>query len=711
MILVFCMSILQGIFVNTYEVKAADRYPMACSVYEVDTISASSEFVKQGCYDTFAAAKKGMTEAGNDAVVRHKSSLSPTKIIAMTRGILYSYPQRSNSVTLTIKQYNGTKSTYMIKHRELAYFGTESYDGSGNGEVRGTIAGFPGVVKLKDVDLVPYKFIENGKGIWLGGNDATSQNEQPFFVYVKQNYFTAEQNGNYRDLMMYVFSGWASDSTDNVPVTKDRVAVGPAPDWMETGQKYYSYNFYEFYTDRYFTNKAGTHHSYYMYLPLRTRSSVTAEQFDSYLKKRGIVSTSVMYGEGGSFIRSGETYGMNAMLVYAQACIESGFGRSNFAMNRKNLFGWGAVDSNPGQAAYYDSVEEGVKVHMGVQLRGYLYTPDYRFFGSHFGHKGSGIGVEYASDPYYGAVIAGICYAIDKNLNNYSGKLTEYNKYALGVVNEFDTYFYDKINGTQVYSARYGKTYQQSHTVVLLGEKDGWYKVQSTNYLNGSELVAVSKTVAPMKYNWDTNVVWIPKEKITRINDVAVKDLSDKPTPTPSATAEPTPSASAEPSPSASAEPTPTASAEPTPTAVPAAKAMYRVYNPNTGEHFYTAKKAEKDALVSYGWQYEGIGWYAPAKSETPVYRLYNSIGGEHHYTVKKKERDALVEAGWTAEGTGWYSDDEKTVPIYREFNPNEYSCNHNYTSSKKEHDALIELGWVDEGIGWYGVKKPEKKQ
>ncbi len=36
-----------------------------------------------------------------------------------------------------------------------------------------------------------------------------------------------------------------------------------------------------------------------------------------------------------------------------------------------------------------------------------------------------------------------------------------------------------------------------------------------------------------------------------------------------------------------------------------------RVYNPDSGEHFYTENNAEKDHLVSAGWQDEGIAWYA----------------------------------------------------------------------------------------------------
>ena len=135
-------------------------------------------------------------------------------------------------------------------------------------------------------------------------------------------------------------------------------------------------------------------------------------------------------------------------------------------------------------------------------------------------------------------------------------------------------------------------------------------------------------------------------------------------------------------------------------------KEMYRLYNPNSGEHFYTAKAKERDNLVKLGWKDEGIGWFAPEKSESPVYRLYNKYGGEHHYTLNEAEKDALVKAGWTDEGIGWYSDDEKIVPVFREYNPNAQSCNHNYTINYKEHEALEKDGWNDEGIGWYGTEE-----
>ena len=133
-------------------------------------------------------------------------------------------------------------------------------------------------------------------------------------------------------------------------------------------------------------------------------------------------------------------------------------------------------------------------------------------------------------------------------------------------------------------------------------------------------------------------------------------------------------------------------------------KPMHRLYNPNSGEHFYTASDGERDMLVDLGWNSEGDGWTAPAKSETPVYRLYNANGGEHHYTMSVVERDALIDAGWNDEGVGWYSDDDKGVLLLREYNPNAFANNHNYTASESEHSWLLSLGWRDEGTAWYGL-------
>ena len=178
-----------------------------------------------------------------------------------------------------------------------------------------------------------------------------------------------------------------------------------------------------------------------------------------------------------------------------------------------------------------------------------------------------------------------------------------------------------------------------------------------------------------------------------------------KPDPTPTPTPDPTPTPKPDPTPTPDPTPEPTPTPDPDPTTPEiATTVMHRLYNPNSGEHFYTASEVERDHLVCVGWNYEGAGWTAPTQSNTPVYRLYNANAGDHHYTTSVVERDYLVSVGWNDEGIGWYSDDSQRVPLFRQYNPNAIAGSHNYTTSKEETDMLIGIGWHDEGIGWYGV-------
>lgn len=135
------------------------------------------------------------------------------------------------------------------------------------------------------------------------------------------------------------------------------------------------------------------------------------------------------------------------------------------------------------------------------------------------------------------------------------------------------------------------------------------------------------------------------------------------------------------------------------------AAAMYRLYNPNSGEHFYTSSLSERNNVIKAGWRYEGIAWYAPLQGD-PVYRLYNPVAGDHHYTPSSAERDRVVSAGWIYEGVCWYSSPSTETPLYRVYNPNAWTGAHHYTMSAKERDNLVSLGWRDEGIGWYGVSR-----
>ena len=131
---------------------------------------------------------------------------------------------------------------------------------------------------------------------------------------------------------------------------------------------------------------------------------------------------------------------------------------------------------------------------------------------------------------------------------------------------------------------------------------------------------------------------------------------------------------------------------------------MFRMYDPNSGEHFYTGSEVEKNNLINAGWNYEGVGFTFPLTTGNPVHRLYDPVYGEHLYTMDVEEMNALLAAGWRYEGIAFNSGFENEVPQYRLHNPNANRGAYHFTASIEERDFLMSLGWEYQGIGWYSL-------
>jgi Lyzozyme M1 (1,4-beta-N-acetylmuramidase) len=130
---------------------------------------------------------------------------------------------------------------------------------------------------------------------------------------------------------------------------------------------------------------------------------------------------------------------------------------------------------------------------------------------------------------------------------------------------------------------------------------------------------------------------------------------------------------------------------------------IYRLYNVNTGEHFYTENFYEFQSLSAHGWRYEGIGWKA-SESGTAIYRVYNpnSKGGDHYYTKSKWEAQQLVNKGWRWDNNGspaFYS--SGNTKVYVAYNPNAVSGSHNYTTNVYEQNNLLNHGWKFGSVAW----------
>ena len=138
---------------------------------------------------------------------------------------------------------------------------------------------------------------------------------------------------------------------------------------------------------------------------------------------------------------------------------------------------------------------------------------------------------------------------------------------------------------------------------------------------------------------------------------------------------------------------------------------QFRLYNPNSGEHFYTGSQEEVLNLVNAGWNFEGSGFITPTTGD-PIYRLYSAEHGDHFYTTSVTERDALLAEGWTLDGDTGIAFPSATAdtgrPMYRLLNPNAYPNGeagaHHFTMSWEEVQNLEKLGWQYEFIAWYSV-------
>ena len=322
--------------------------------------------------------------------------------------------------------------------------------------------------------------------------------------------------------------------------------------FMQLGRKYYSRDGVTMYTNPDFRegSKVGVYYNYYQYLPLRTKSDVPASVLNQYIEnKKGLSKPSAMLNSGEVFIKYGEQYGMNPLLVFAMGIHESGWGVSNFAINNNNLFGWDAVDSNPSNAKKYESLEVGIKEHMALQLRGYLdvnypnysakdnitYRKDGRYNGGHLGNRGTGLNLKYASDPYWGIKIAQYAYLID----DLAG-LVDYQKYNLAIVTDGDEFLAKRSNVSNTnekynfnkddifYNYKSLNGYMHNVTIAVEDFDTNNYKTQSfatiDQNLKVTNIYSSSKTPA-YEYNWERSSGYFKKSKV----DIIIESIQNKP--------------------------------------------------------------------------------------------------------------------------------------------------------------------------------------
>ncbi len=357
------------------------------------------------------------------------------------------------------------------------YFYDAAYLGTFNGKVKFKVAGVTGLVDESKVEIIPYN-----SSMVLSGYRV---NDGKFYHYVTTPYSISQHKNDPNK------SGYASVQR-----------VGNAPYYLKNNVLYYSYDGHYFYdsfetlisdyknnTYSHAVNHNSPYYNYYQFLSMRSVTSFTNNDFDNRVKEQAN-SNSKLKNTGSYFINA-QKYGVNASLAFGLAVNESGWGMSNIAQSKNNIFGLNAIDSNPGQAAdRFTSVEACINDFAKNWMSlGYLDPLDWRYYGPHLGDKQSGMNIKYASDPYWGEKAAAQSYI----LQDVTGK-KDTNKYK--VVVDWGTsvqYLYkDASKKSKIFYATGDSSnslIRQYPYIVLdkISNNEGkWYKIQSDAILSSN---------------------------------------------------------------------------------------------------------------------------------------------------------------------------------------------------------------------------------
>ncbi|ELC8442150.1 glucosaminidase domain-containing protein [Clostridium perfringens] len=384
--------------------------------YEVALAKNDGTFVYLGSYDDYTVAKKSTEH--NSSNVQSFAAVDGMPIILNSQGkVIYAEKALGRVVgisgqsTINICSDSGLNDTFTyIAASYIDDVPIIKYEGNAAEVV---VNGYRGWISRDAIDIVPLNQAENPSN------------------YVNR----------YGELSHFI--------SDNLMSSEEyyRYPLGKAPSYLKEWEKYYNYDGKYFYTSldllisdlqnnthENAVNANDPYYNYYYYLPMRSKTSFTADQINTYISNNAAYN-SKLRNTGKYFIEAQDKYGVNALTMLGIAINESAWGTSYYARNKNNLFGIGAVDSNPDDAFYFESVEQCINEFAKYQMsRGYADPYNWSYNGAALGNKGFGANIQYASDPFWGEKAASNFYKVDYHISgNGLAGLTEYDKYQLGL--------------------------------------------------------------------------------------------------------------------------------------------------------------------------------------------------------------------------------------------------------------------------------------
>ena len=370
---------------------------------------------------------------------------------------------------------------------DAAYLGTE------NGKVKFMQSGVVGLVDQAKVQIVRLDSVKS-----------------------YSNYYADGSSIIHRICMNMTTSGYGGS-----------VNIGPQQSYMKTGTTYYSYDGHYFYIDyatmiedyknntrKNAVNSDNPYYNYYQYLPLRGKSNYSASELSAIINKH-TKNTSKMYGKGSQFVNCQNTYGVNALIMTGVGALESAWGTSNIAVQKNNLFGLNAVDTSPGTSANtFSSVDVCIKDFAETYMSKRYLRAGYTYYrGGFLGDKASGINVSYASDAYWGEKIASLAWVMDGE-----GGKKDQNQYMIGIKDTLATN-HTTLNIRKEASTSsislYNTGTSSNYAFLILGEADGFYKIQSDPVLN-NERTSINSSSGI--YNSLNMYAYTSKDYIRKIN-------------------------------------------------------------------------------------------------------------------------------------------------------------------------------------------------
>ncbi|QST02960.1 glucosaminidase domain-containing protein (plasmid) [Pontibacillus sp. ALD_SL1] len=141
----------------------------------------------------------------------------------------------------------------------------------------------------------------------------------------------------------------------------------------------------------------------YTIINLNQPSSLSGNDIDINILLKS--SSSPLYSWGHSFKKAEEEYGINALYLMSHAALETGWGKSDIATDKNNLFGFKAYDWDPyNNAAPFANFEDSILYVAKYVKENYLTEGGIYYHGPHL----KGMNTRYATDPLWSDKIASI---------------------------------------------------------------------------------------------------------------------------------------------------------------------------------------------------------------------------------------------------------------------------------------------------------------